>query len=154
VYLRSASDAFTVTWCNVAVFDSTRRATFQTSFFPDGSIEMKYAAASAFTASDGIAAISPGNTANFMPTDLSTATSARFSGAASAIGERFSLRPDLDLVTLAQKFYRTHGDLYDQLIVWTDDVMTPEGAFSFEATVANDVSGIGVDLYNESSQFG
>jgi hypothetical protein len=154
IYLRSASDGFTVTWCNVAVFDSARRATFQTSFFPDGSIEMKYAAASTFTASDGIAAISPGNTTAFKPLDLSTTTSATFSGAASATGERFSLRPDLDLVALAQKFYRTHGDLYDQLLVWTDDVMTPEGAFSFEANVANDVSGIGLEIFNESRQFG
>lgn len=31
VYVRSAPDAFTVTWCALAVFDSTRRATFQTS---------------------------------------------------------------------------------------------------------------------------
>lgn len=154
IYLRSAADGFTVTWCNVAVFDSARRATFQTSFFPDGSIEMKYAAASTFTAGDGIAAISPGNTTTFKPIDLSTTTSATFSGAASAIGERFAMRPDLDLVALAQKFYRTHGDLYDQLIVWTDDVLTPEGAFSFEATVANDVSGIGVDIFNESGEFG
>jgi hypothetical protein len=154
IYLRSAADGFTVTWCNVAVFDSTRRATFQTSFFPDGSIEMKYAAAPTFTASDGIAAISPGNTTAFTPIDLSTTTSATFSGAASAIGERFALRPDLDLVALAQKFYRTHGDLYDQLLVWTDDVMTPEGSFSFEATVANDVSGIGLEIFNESQQFG
>jgi hypothetical protein len=154
VYLRSTSDGFTVTWCSVAVFDSTRRATFQTSFFPDGSIEMKYAAASIFTAGDGIAAISPGNTTAFNPVDLSTTTSAAFSGAASAIGERFALRPDLDLVALAQKFYRTHGDLYDQLVVWTDDVMTPEGSFSFEATVANDVSGIGVDIFDESRSFG
>jgi len=154
IYLQSAADGFTVTWCNVAVFDSTRRATFQTSFFPDGTIEMKYAASSTFTASDGIAAISPGSTTAFTPTDLSTTTSATFSGATSAIGERFALRPDLDLVALAQKFYRTHGDLYDQLIVWTDDVMTPEGSFSFEATVANNVAGIGVDMFNVSGQFG
>jgi hypothetical protein len=154
IYLRSAADGFTVTWCNVAVFDSPRRATFQTSLLPDGSIEMKYAASSTFTATDGIAAISPGSTTAFRPIDLSTTTSATFSGAASAIGERFALRPDLDLVALAQKFYRTHVDLYDQLIVWTDDVMTPEGSFSLEATVANDVAGLGVDLFDESRQFG
>ena len=152
IYLRSAADGFTVTWCNVAVFDSTRRATFQTSFFPDGSIEMKYAPT--WTATDGIAAISPGSTTAFAAVDLTTAGTRTLSSNAGAIGERFSLRPDLDLVALSRKFYRTHGDAYDQLIVWTDDVMTPEGAFSFEATVANDVTGIGVDRFNESNQFG
>ena len=154
VYLRTASDGFTVTWCNVAVFDSTRRATFQTSFFPDGSIEMKYAAAPTWTATDGIAAIAPGSTTAFAAVDLTTAGSRTLTSNGGAIGERFSMRPDLDLVALARKFYRTHGDAYDQLIVWTDDVMTPEGAFSFESTVANDVSGIGVDRFNESAQFG
>jgi hypothetical protein len=136
------------------VFDSSRRATFQTSLFPDGTIEMKYAAAPTWSASDGIAAIAPGRATAFMPIDLSTTTTAAFSGSASALGERFALRPDLDLVALAQKFYRAHGDAYDQLIVWTDDVMTPEGSFSFEATVANDISGIGVDIFDESRQFG
>ncbi|HEY1304810.1 MAG TPA: hypothetical protein VGF24_14705 [Vicinamibacterales bacterium] len=153
VFLRSAADAFTVTWCGVRVWDSPRKATFQTSFFPDGSIEMKYAAASSWTAVDGIAAISPGHTTAFMPVDLST-SSRTISGGAGAIGERFSLRPDLDLVALAQKFYRTHRDLYDQLIVWTDDVMTPEDAFSFEVTVANGVTGIGVDTFDHAGAFG
>ena len=154
VFLRSAADAFTVTWCGVRVWDSPRTATFQTSFFPDGSIEMKYAAASSWTAVDGIAAISPGRTTAFMQVDLSTISSGTISGGAGAIGERFSLRPDLDLVALAQKFYRTHGDLYDQLIIWTDAVMTPEDAFSFEVTVANSITGIGVDTYNNAGEFG
>jgi hypothetical protein len=154
IFLRSASDAFTVTWCSVRVFDSTRLATFQTSLLPDGSIEMKYAGGSMWTATDGIAAISPGRTTAFAPVDLSTTSSGTIAGNSGAIGERFAERPDLDLVALAQKFYRTHGDLYDHLVVWTDEVMTPEGAFSFEVTVANNISGIGVDIFNGASQFG
>jgi hypothetical protein len=151
VYLRAASEAFTVTWCGVSVFDSPRRATFQTSLLPDGTIEMRYAAAGTWTAADGITAVSPGRTGAFAPVDLSAASSGPTSN--GAIGERFALRPNLDLVAVARKFYSTHGDLYDQLVVWTDDVMTPEDAFAFEATVANDVSGIGLEIFNSASQF-
>lgn len=153
MFRRSAADAFTVTWCSVRVFDSTRLATFQTTMFPDGSLEMKFAAASTLTASDGIVAISPGRTSGFVTVDFSR-TNGTNAPASSAIGERFSARPDLDLVALARKFYRTHGDNFDQLLVWTDDVMTPESAFAFEATIANNVSGIGQDIFNNSSQFG
>ena len=150
VYLRSVSDVFTVTWCGVAVFDSSRRATFQTTLLPNGTIEMKYAAAAAFTAADGIAAIAPGRGGNLAPVDLS-AVSGSFN--AGATGERFSLRASLDLVAVARRFYASHADRFDQLLVWTDDVMTPENAFAFEATVANDIAGIGVEMFNLAPQF-
>jgi hypothetical protein len=154
VFVRSAADALTVTWCGVRVFDSSRQATLQTSVFPDGTIEMKYAGAPAFAAVDGIAALSPGNTDTFLPVDLSTSATRTVSGGTGAVGERFSLRPDLDLVALSRKFYRTHADRYDQLVIWTDEVMTPEDAFSFEVTVANDIAGIGLDRFDASGEFG
>jgi hypothetical protein len=154
VFVRASADAFTATWCGVRVFDSTRQVTVQTSFFPDGTIEMKYAGGPAMTAADGIAAVSPGRTETFLPVDLSTSATRTISGTSGAIGERFSLRPDLDLVALSRKFYRTHADRYDQLVIWTDEVMTPEGAFSFEVTVANDIAGIGLDRFNTSGEFG
>ena len=154
VFVRSAADAFTATWCGVRVFDSPRQVTVQASFFPDGTIEMKYAGAPALTAVDGIAAVSPGSTDTFLPVDLSTSATRTISGGAGAIGEQFSLRPDLDLVALSRKFYRTHADRYDQLVVWTDEVMTPEDTFSFEVTVANDIAGIGLDRFDASGEFG
>jgi hypothetical protein len=154
VYVRAAADAFTATWCGVRVFDSTRQVTAQASFFPDGTIEMKYAGSPTLTAVDGIAAVSPGRTDTFMPVDLSTSANRTIAGGSGAVGERFSLRPDLDLVALSRKFYRTHGDRFDQLVVWTDEVMTPEDAFSFEVTVANDIDGIGQDRYDFSGEFG
>ena len=123
MYVRAAAEAFTATWCGVRVFDSPRQVTVQTSFFPDGTIEMKYAGSSTLTAVDGIAAVSPGRTETFLPVDLSTSATRTISGGSGAVGERFSLRPDLDLVALSRKFYRTHGDRFDQLVVWTDEIM-------------------------------
>jgi hypothetical protein len=154
VFVRSAADAFTVTWCGVRVFESSRQVTLQTSLFPDGTIEMKFTAAPPWSAVDGIVAISPGRTTAFTAVDLIRTATAPIADNTGAIGERFAGRPDLDLVALSRKFYRTHGDAYDQLVVWTDEVMTPEGAFAFEVTVANGISGIGLDRFNGSGQFG
>jgi hypothetical protein len=151
VYVRSGTDAFTVTWCDVPVFDSPRRTRFQTSLMRDGTIEMKFAASTAWTAVDGITAISPGGTNNFSPVDLSATGSSGATG--GAVGERFAARPNLDLVSLGRKFYTTHADLFDQLVVWTDQVMTPEGAFAFESTVSNTITGIGVDIFDSSRTF-
>ena len=154
VFVRAAADAFTATWCGVRVFDSSRQVTVQTSFFPDGSLEMKYSGTPAWTAGDGIAAISPGNTDSFMPVDLSATATGTIVGNTGAIGERFALRPDLDLPAVSRKFYRTHADRYDQLVIWTDEELTPEDAFAFEVTIANDIAGIGLDRFDASGQFG
>jgi hypothetical protein len=69
------------------------------------------------------------------------------------VGERFALRPTLDLVATARKFYLSHSDAYDQLVVWTDATLTFD-AFSFEVTVANEIAGIGRNRFNTSPDFG
>ena len=154
VFVRPGLDVFTTTWCAVPVWGSSRRATLQVSLFVDGTIEMRYADASSWTATDGVVGITPGHTENFLPVDLITTAAATIAGNTGAIGEQFSERPDLDHVELARKFYRTHADTYDQLIVWTDTVLTRGETFSFEFSVANDISGIGLGQFDFSSDFG
>jgi hypothetical protein len=153
VFVRAGADAFTATWCGVRVFDSSRLVTLQASLLPDGTVEMKYGDTQSLTATDGIAGVSPGHTGTFQPVDLSTAASTPLAGGPGAVGERFALRPDLDLVSVARKFYRTHADTYDQLVIWTDAPLTFD-AFSFEITVANEIAGIGLDRYDSSGEFG
>ncbi len=155
VSVRAAADAFTVTWCGVHVFGSALQATLQTSLLPDGSVEMKYADAPAFTAADGVVGVSPGRTGTFLPVDLSAATSgAGLAGGAGAVGERFAPQASLDLVSVARKFYATHPDAYDQLVIWTDAPLTTPQTFSFEVTVANEIAGIGIDRFDVSRDFG
>ena len=60
VFVSSGTDVFTTTWCAVPVWSSSRRATLQVSLFVDGTIEMRYADASSWTATDGVVGISPG----------------------------------------------------------------------------------------------
>jgi len=155
VFVRSAADRFTATWCGVRVFDSTQQATLQTSFFPDGSVELKYADTAQFSATEGVVGVSPGHTGVFAPVDLSTATTTGpVSGGAGAVGERFADRITLDLASVAAPFYRTHADAFDQLVIWTDTTLTAGGAFSFEVTVANEIAGNGISPYDASAEFG
>ena len=114
----------------------------------DGSIEMKYG--DVVTLPDAIIALSPGRTGEFEAVNLSDQT---VPGGAGAIGERFAESADLDTVEVARAFYRTHSDEYDQLIIWTDASLV-EDAFAFETTIANNIRGIGLQLFDSSSDFG
>src|SRR4029077_1247575 len=39
IFVNAAADQFTVTWCSVRGFDSTRTTTVQATLLPDGSVE-------------------------------------------------------------------------------------------------------------------
>ena len=150
VFVNSASDQYTVTWCNVRGFDSNRTTSAQATLLPDGSIELKYA--SGINLIDAVVGVSPGLTSSFRVVDLSA--QGPTGGGSAAVGERFAENPDLDAVATANAFYRTHPDSYDQLVIWTDTTVVSGDAFAFESTVANEIQGIGVDLFDLSREFG
>jgi hypothetical protein len=149
VFLNAASDRYTVTWCSVRGFDSQKTVTVQATLLPSGVIEMVFG--TAITLGDAIVGLSPGLTGNFQPVNLSE--TGPTAGGAAAVGERFASQPQLDLVALAVKFYRTHPDNYDQLVLWTDAPLITD-AFAYETTVKNEIRGIGVDTYDLAADFG
>ena len=149
VFVNAATDQYVVTWCNVRGFESTDTITAQVALLANGTIEMKFAAAIGLT--NAIVGLSPGRTTDFRPLDLG-AQGTRQSGS-GGVGERFSSSPELDTVAVTQTFYRTHPDSYDQLVIWTDTRLIQD-AFAFESTVANEIRGIGIDLFDFSSAFG
>jgi len=147
IFVNAASDQFTVTWCNVRGFDSTKVATVQATMLPDGSVEIKEDGST--NLGDAIVGLSPGHTGTFAAVNLSDG-----SGSSSdAIGERFAASTSLDTVAVAKKFYATHPDNYDQILLWTDQTLITD-AFAYEVTVANEIKGIGQDIYDLSSGFG
>lgn len=148
VYVHAAGDQYTVTWCRIRGFESSRSTTVQATLLPDGTIELKYGAS--ITLSDAVVGISPGRTGEFTPVDLGSADPA---GGPGAIGERFAASPQLDTVATTQKFYRSHGDRFDQLVLWTDTPLVRD-SFAYETTVANEIHGIGVDVFDLSRDFG
>jgi hypothetical protein len=147
VFLNAAADAYTVTWCGVRGFDSVRVVTAQATLFPDGSIEFKYG--ETINIFDAVVGLSPGHTGDVALLDLSNGSG---SGSA-AIAERFAQQTSIDTFAVAQKFYQTHPDNYDQILLWTDQPLIRD-AFAYELTVANDVRGIGQDLFDLSLSLG
>jgi len=150
VFVNAVSDQYTVTWCNVRGFDSTRTITAQVTLLPDGSVEMKYGEGST-SLGEAVVGLSPGRTGEFTVLNLSDAGPT--AGGAAAVGERFAETGQLDTVAISRKFYRTHPDNFDQLIVWTD-VAIIRDAFAYETTVANEIRGIGVATFNLPPEFG
>jgi hypothetical protein len=149
VFVSAAADAYTVTWCGIRGFESTQTTTAQTTLLPDGTIEMRFA--SGISLADAIVGVSPGRTAIFTPVNLNAQGT---SGGAGAVGERFSDNTALDAVAVAQAFYRSHPDAFDQLLIWTDNTVVENDTFAFETTVANEVRGIGQDVFDFSRDFG
>jgi hypothetical protein len=153
VFRRVDSDAVTLTWCNVREFDSASNVVnVQLRLNTDGSIEFIYGATVVPTTA--VVGVSPGETGIFSAVDVSTASAGALAGGGGAIGERFSTLQDFDFVALTKKFYQMHNDDFDQLVVFTNTRTTTRGTFAFEFTVANEVQGIGVDIYDSSRDFG
>jgi hypothetical protein len=149
VFVHAAADQYTVTWCNIRGFESTRTTTVQVTLLPDGVVEMKYGAT--ITLLDAVVGLSPGRTGDFRPVNLSDAGPT--DGGAAAVGERFAERGQLDAVALSRKFFQTHPDNYDQLVIWTDAPVI-QNAFAYETTIANEIRGIGLDVFDASRDFG
>jgi hypothetical protein len=149
IFLNASSSQYTVTWCNVRGFDTTRNVTVQATLLPDGTIEMIYGAT--VTVGDAIVGLSPGRTGIFQTVNLSDGGPTN--GGIGAVGERFAQDAQLDVVALTKKFYSSHPDNYDQLVLWTDAPVVTD-AFAYETTVKNEIRGIGVDTYDLSPDFG
>jgi hypothetical protein len=147
VFVNAASDQYTVTWCGVRGFDSTRTTTVQATLLPDGSVEMKFD--SSTNLGDAVVGLSPGRTGDVLLVDFTNA-----SGSGSgAIAERFASNVSIDTFAVAQKFYQSHPDSYDQILLWTDQPLIRD-AFAYEITVANEVRGIGQDIFDLSHSLG
>jgi hypothetical protein len=150
IFLQAAADGTTVTWCSVRGFEATQTVTVQAVLLPDGAIEMHFG--SGIGLKSAVVGVSPGRTGQFQPVDLSA--TGPLSGGASAVGERFSATPDIDLVTLARRFYQTHPDNFEQLVIFTNTKVVAGNTFAFESTVANEIRGLGIDTFDSSRDFG
>jgi hypothetical protein len=154
VFRRVDGDGLLLTWCDVPEFDkAANRVNVQLRLAADGSIDVVYGAT--VNPTSAVVGVSPGETGIFSAVNLSAVpASGTIPGGSGAIGERFSSRQELDFVAMTRKFYESHGDDFDQLVIFTNTRTTEQGTFAFEFTVANEISGIGLDLYDSSRDFG
>ena len=152
VFVSSAPDAFTVTWCAVPDFDATGKVTAQATLLPGGALEIRVDPAT--TLADAVVALSPGATGSFAALDLSAAGSSPSAGGPAAVGERFAARASLDIVAAARRSYAELADNYDQLLFWTDTPVTESDTFAFESTVKNQITGIGSEIFDVAGAYG
>jgi len=142
VRVLSNANAFVVSWVNVPEYASSGtgpRQTFQVRLFPDGRIE---AAFSSITTAEAVVGLSPGGLkgasaiVNFLQGSGNT-----YSG---VLAERFSGTESIDVVFTAQKFYETHDDAYDYLVLYNNlGIPADDGAVAYELTLRNSREGYG-----------
>ncbi len=146
--MNAASDRYTVTWCNVRGFDSTRTVTAQATLLSRRQRRAE------IQRRDQHRRRRRRHLAGAHRRRLARRSDDRHaSRARGAIAERFAQANTIDTFAVAKKFYATHPDNYDQILLWTDQPLIRD-AFAYELTVANEVRGIGQDIYDLSRSLG
>ncbi|MBM3811895.1 MAG: hypothetical protein FJW20_09695 [Acidimicrobiia bacterium] len=153
VRVLSESGRLVVNWVNVpeyVPFGFGPPNTFQIRMYPNGRIEFSYQGISSNSAVVGIA---PGNLeGSSSVVSFSAGSNLHFTG---ALAERFAGAEEVDIVLAAQKFYETHDDAYDYLVIYNNlGISASPGAVAFEVTVRSDRLGIGDTLVDSGKEFG
>jgi hypothetical protein len=134
-------------WTGVPGSGQINRNTFEVTLEPSGAVEIVFG--SAIETREAVVGLSPGRTEKVVAADLSES---RPSGTTGAIAERFSETEKADLVMVARRFFASHPDVFEQLVVYTTRPLNPlPGSLAFEVNVRNEVQGIGLDLFDHSS---
>lgn len=151
ISMLAVADHATVSWREVPQFDKTDRNTFQVTLWADGRIDFVYASDVSRAIEEGAVGIAPGAGQGGLQAVDFSAGGASGSG---ALAEGFRSEDGLDTVAVARKFYATHRDDYQQLIVFTSRRLIAQGTFAFEQTVKNPDSGIGARVVDFSAEYG
>jgi hypothetical protein len=153
VRIRRESDGIVIVWDAVPSFEGSNSNSFSIKLFKEtGAIELVYSGR--VDVPTAVVGISPGgllgeiNAVDFS-TDLPTAS------LAGAIVEVFSDEMEFSESALAKKFFQSHPDAFDHLIVFLAfDYRLFGGAFAYELNVRNEVSGIGLLQLDNALRFG
>jgi hypothetical protein len=146
VEVKPSPGKITITWFNVPTW--TDRTTMQVVLSETGIIDIVFEESEVRT---GIVGIAPGGIDDaFEVTLVDYSDDLPLEGATGAIAEVFVEVPTVNLQNLAREFYRTHGDDFDSLILFTNfESDLDEIALAFAIPVKNDVLGIGNPSYYE-----
>jgi len=149
VSARVAADRVVVTWTDVPEFGVTNANTFQATLHANGTIvfvysriESQFGSPSGGRPSMVIGVAEGGDEGPFNQVDLTANLPATLE--AGAIFEEFSTAHGtlVDTQELSREFYRTHGDKYDFLVVFTDFAVDLGDAFAFNQPIRNDTLGL------------
>jgi hypothetical protein len=158
VFASSLADRLVVTWNAVPLFGSSTTATFQVVLFSSGVIQMSYQAVTTTPGGGYLTGLSPGASDPFLVTtvDLSQGAAGSISDLPELepLAQVFGSHPSplVHVTAVARRFYRSHGDAFDQLLMFTNFPNALGDAFAFEVTARQTVSGIG-DFPVDASRF-
>jgi hypothetical protein len=152
VSVLSAPDRFTVTWDAVPQWGKSDRNSLQVTLSPDGRVEFAYGTDLASGLDEGVVGLGPGR-------EQGGLTAVDFSQAAGVVGggtlaESFRDSDALDTLGLARRFYSAFPDEYQQLVVYSTRRLTARNTFAYEQTVKNEASGVGLQSFDSSSDYG
>jgi len=139
VTVSSRSDRVIFTWVGVPLWGAPQKQTFQAVLFAGGAMEFIYAGIEGQSA---VVGISPGNV-DGPPTLLRLADQQGSTPAPGALAEVFSQFTGFSTAAVARRFYATHEDAYDYLMVWTNFSIDLGLAFAYELNISNQITGIG-----------
>lgn len=108
------SSRVVISWVGVPEFGAGRPPlTFQVRLYDDGHIETAYPLS---TISETIIGLSPGRSIG--ETDLVSYSGGDSAEHAATFAERFTSADSIDTVLLSQRFFQTHDDAYDYLVLY------------------------------------
>jgi hypothetical protein len=143
------ADRVALVWSAVPGGGQINRNTFEIVLHSGGDIDLVYGT---MESREAVAGVTPGATLDLTPADLSAG---RPAGAAGALVERFSETEKVDLVSVLRRFYASHADDFEQVVVYTTRPLNPApGTLAFELNVKNAVRGIGLEIVDSSAAWG
>jgi hypothetical protein len=149
VTARLGPDRAVFQWNGVPGGGQLNRNTFQMALLAGGEVEIAFGEMQTREALVGVA---PGGRFDLAAADLARGVPR---GAAGALVERFSETERLDLVSTVRRFLTTHGDGFEQIVVYTSRPLNPvPGSLAFEINVRNDVRGIGLEVQDRGTEWG
>ncbi len=153
VRVLSEAGRVTISWSNVPLAGSAGLAvppleTFQIRIYPDNHFEVTWRVSNLPAA---VVGITPGN---FQPASLIDFTAAP-TGTLGPVAEVFATADAIDMVYTAQKFYQTHDDSYDYLVVFNASGVTAgPGVVAYEMTTRSTGKGYGDTATDLGASFG
>jgi hypothetical protein len=157
VRVRSEASKYTVTYISVREYATTITNTLQLVLYPSGNFTITYNGIGSNVANNTepiITGFHPGGSPPLE--DISfTSDLPHVSAAGAAVYEQYYSYPNprVDEIALFNRFYQQFSDDYFQLIFFTNFTQTMAG-FANELNIKNDVTGIGLGIFDGSSQYG
>lgn len=149
IYYNRLDGRHIITWESAGQPSYSGISTFQAVLYDDGRIAFVYRKVKAQASLVGI---SPGHSArDSQPVDFSGPPAERITG---PFFQTFGKQQRLDLPALFRAFYRTHSDSFDTAYVWTEFAYDNGLGVAHSFNVRNDISGIGLMIFDRGSAYG